>query len=310
MPTRAGSARVASLGDLDGAARGRGDLGRLRRRGACGPGGCRGGGRPAHARGARGHRGAGATAGQVGLATTVGPHQRLLGAHPGPDEQERGHDGRHRGRERPQREQREADQAHDEDQLGQGGEQQQATHATAGPHPATAGGGCGGAPRRVRLRRCRRRAGGRSGNRRCGIRAVGDALGDADRSGLGGHGTLDEHLRPGAAARVHGIRRGRRLGEVGAGQGVTTFEHAHRLTELLDRARGGDVVSPAHPVLHEIGSPDTEKDQEDQARRRLHATTVGARRRRTPDPRRCVAQVTAVTTVPEAAPSSPATPSP
>ncbi len=144
----------------------------------------------------------------------------------------------------------------------------------------------------------RRRAGGRSSDRGNGIRVVVDALGDADGPGLGGDGPLDEHLRAGGAGGVHGVRARCRLGEVGAGQGVSSLQHAHRLTELLDRARSGHVVAPADPVLHEIGSPDTEEDQEDQARRRLHVTTVGARRRQAPDPHRCVAQVTVVTTVP------------
>ena len=175
---------------------------------------------------------------------------------------------------------------------------QQPTHPTARAHPATRGARRGGASHRV---------GGR------GTDVVADAATGATASesslirsvtpiepGSEATARLTSTCGPGGAGRVHGVRAGRRLREVGAGQGVASLEHAHRLTELLDRARGGDVVATADPVLHEIGSPDTEEDQEDQARRRLHVTTVGARRRRAPDPHRCVAQVTGVTTVPGA----------
>ena len=179
-------------------------------------------------------------------------------------------------------------------------------------------------PRIRRLGRTRRRGDGRAAGRESSRRAArGDAVAvavavavgasrRADRgrststctlsvtptaAGSAASARLTSTCGRAAAGGVHGIRAGSRLGEVGPGRGSRRSSTRIAATELLHGACGGDVVAPAHPVLDEIGSPDPEEDQEDQARRRLHVTTVGARRRRAPDPSRCVAQVTVVTTV-------------
>ncbi|WP_446666965.1 hypothetical protein [Flexivirga sp. B27] len=53
---------------------------------------------------------------------------------------------------------------------------------------------------------------------------------------------------------------------------LASFEHPHRIAELIDGARRGQGFATPDPVLQEVGSPNDDYGQEDQAARLLHKT--------------------------------------
>ena len=80
-----------------------------------------------------------------------------------------------------------------------------------------------------------------------------------------GMSTLHDNLRTRGACRADGIRTGARGRQVELGPRRATFQDAHGVGEPVDRTGCGKVLAPADPVLEQIGSPNTDEDEEDQA---------------------------------------------
>jgi hypothetical protein len=74
-----------------------------------------------------------------------------------------------------------------------------------------------------------------------------------------------DDLRTRGACEADGIRTWARRRQIELGQRRATFQDAHGIGEPVDRPGRCQVFATAYPVLEQVGSPNRDEDEEDQA---------------------------------------------
>ena len=82
---------------------------------------------------------------------------------------------------------------------------------------------------------------------------------------LRGLGSLHDNLRTGGTRGTDGVRTWLGQRQIGRRQRSATLQHPHGFGEPVDRPGRCQVFATAYPVLEQVGSPNRDEDEEDQA---------------------------------------------